>query len=64
MRTLGFVLLMLLWVVLVYAGYVLFGWWMVAFATLGALWAWFRLKAARQAGGRSGKAPGAPRDGG
>lgn len=60
MRTLGFVLLLLLWVVLVYAGYVLFGWWMVGFATLGALWAWFRLKAARQAGA----APPSPPKGG
>jgi hypothetical protein len=53
MRTLGFALLLLLWVVLVYAGYVLFGWWMVAFATLGALWAWFRLKSRRDAAARA-----------
>lgn len=64
MRTLGFVLLLLLWVVLVYAGYVLFGGWMVAFATLGALWAWFRFKAARQAAQSSGTQPPAPPKGG
>lgn len=56
MRTLGFVLLFVLWVVLVYAGYVLFGWWMVAFATLGVLYQVFRFKAAREKAQR-GKAP-------
>lgn len=57
MRALGFVLLLLLWVVMVYAGYVLFGWWMVAFATLGVMWTYFKFKA-RQEAARKASQPG------
>ena len=57
MKALGFVLLLLLWLVLVYAGYVLFGWWMVAFATLGVMWTYFRFKA-RQEAARKAAQPG------
>lgn len=58
MRALGFVLLLLLWVVMVYAGYVLFGWWMVAFATLGAMWTYFKFKARQEAARKAAQADG------
>ena len=56
MRVLGFVLLSLLWLVMVYAGYVLFGWWMIAFATLGVMWQFFRLKARKEAARKAAQA--------
>jgi mannose/fructose/N-acetylgalactosamine-specific phosphotransferase system component IIC len=57
MKILGFALLLLLWLVLVYAGYVFFGWWMVAFATLGLMWAVFRIRAQRDAAARAAQGP-------
>ncbi|NML18905.1 hypothetical protein [Azohydromonas caseinilytica] len=59
MKYLGFALLLLLWLALVGVGYVVFGWWMLLFATLGVLWPIAKIKARREAARKA-----APTDGG
>ena len=62
MKYLGFALLLLLWLALVGVGYVVFGWWMLLFATLGMLWPIFKIKAQRDAARKAAAPP--PDDGG
>jgi hypothetical protein len=58
MRVLGFVLLLLLWLLIVGVAYVQFGWWALVFATLGVAWPLARFKARKDAARKAAQADG------